>query len=222
MKINLEEIENIIYGESPTLLFLKNEMNILKWIHPKDIYGIDKELAIRTNRILYYGYENSLNIDTNRDRRGYDKNGNAVYHNDEIAIAYMNEVISQREYLKQLPVYYEVELIKVSQHLEGMLYMCLTYETPISDTIFNQKLLTEDEAEICFIMFKNAINHIQMKHIKEELEFQIYEFFKREYSYISYQDDFPGLARYMSKKENLDKIDRILLRSTLYASMPGI
>jgi hypothetical protein len=100
--------------------------------------------------------------------------------------------------------------------------MCVTYEQPLSDVMFDKKSMTEEEADLCFIMFSNTIKQAQAIHIKKELEFTMYIFFEREHKIDSYKDHYIGLATYMSNKENKEKIDKILLESSELVNMPGV
>ena len=87
--LSLNKIKDILEGEDSILLAVQDRKNILKWVHPENITGIDTPKVKRINRIRFY-------LNPNEDNLIFNDN----YENDDdLIIRYMKKFFFKGQHL---------------------------------------------------------------------------------------------------------------------------
>lgn len=197
--ISIDEIRRIVEDEGLLSLGLVSKEYMLRWIHPKDITGLNAEEIKRANRSRYWsawfpsiGYAHEFNDD--------------YVGPDDIVFDYLREVVTQRYALRE--EYEDVELISPSVYLEALMYMALNYESHVNFTDVDRSKASYSDLQRCVSIFEDAIIKASAPYIKLDLRDVAYFFFC--YQYVSPElSRYEELQRFLSNNENIEALDRL-------------
>ena len=200
--LSVNEMRAVLDDGLKLALGFAHKEHALKWVHPKNVTGLDIQELVKINRARHYwrwfedldgvNYKEILN-------ENYEGDDDVIFH-------YMEEVVSQRRSLvKKFP---ETELISGVTHLEAMIYMALEMESHLNFTEVDRYNLSYDEILRCLELFEAAFEKASYVHIKEHLV-QTMDFFFC-YAYLSPElDKLDNFKRFLADRNNVARMEFI-------------